>query len=667
MQPGRISFRAAESAAGSRKGIGAAELALALLVIAVVAMMIVPLPTHLLDVLLATNLSLAVAILLVVLYAPDALSIATFPTVLLLTTLFRLALNVSSSRLILLQADAGDVIHAFGSFVVRGNYVVGAVVFLILTIIQFIVIAKGGERVAEVGARFVLDAMPGKQMAIDSELRSGSIDGNEARRRRRALARESQFYGSMDGAMKFVKGDVIASLVITVVNILGGLAIGVAQKGLPVVDALKRYGLLTIGDGLVSQIPALVLSTAAGVLVTRTASEEPDTPLGEELARQLFGMPKALRVASFFVFLLAIVPGLPALPFLVLAVLLFVAARARSRALDREGERAMTEPVAREPQRDAARRAGPTFVPMVVPWSIDLSPALEGALDDDAKDADARGIRTLTVELREQLFAELGVPLPAPRLRVAEALPARAFAVSLHEVPARVLEVPKDVPDRGVASFVMLHATELLRARAADFLGLAETQRLLDDLEQFAPAVVRNVVPKPVTLTLLADILRRLVEEGVSIRDLRAILEGLATLAANEKDPLNLSEQLRAQMRRAITHRLTRGQHQLSVITLDPLIEDTVRRAITRTPSGAFLTLAPAAGRDIVLAVKRSVNEAALAPSARIVLLTQPDIRRFVKKMLDHEIPGVVVTSYAELLPEVALRPLAKANLAGIG
>jgi type III secretion protein V len=666
MQSGRTSFAGA-NASRSRKGIGAAELVLALLVIAVVAMMIVPLPTHLLDVLLATNLSLAVAILLVVLYVPDALAIATFPTVLLLTTLFRLALNVSSSRLILLQADAGDVIHAFGSFVVRGNYVVGAVVFLILTIIQFVVIAKGGERVAEVGARFVLDAMPGKQMAIDAELRSGAIDGNEARRRRRALARESQFYGSMDGAMKFVKGDVIASLVITVVNILGGLAIGVAQKGMPVVDALKRYGLLTIGDGLVSQIPALILSTAAGVLVTRTASEEPDTPLGEELARQLFGMPKALRVASVFVFLLAIVPGLPALPFLVLAVLLFVAARARGKALDREGERALEGAVVREPQRDAARRAGPSFVPMVVPWSIDLSPALEGALDDDPKDEAARGLRSLVVEVREQIFAELGVPLPAPRLRVTESLPGRAFAVSLHEVPARVLEVPKDVSDRDAAAFVMRHATELLRARAADFLGLAETQRLLDELEQIAPAVVRNVVPKPVTLTLLADIMRRLVEEGVSIRDLRAILEGLATLAATEKDPLNLSEQLRAQMRRAITHRLTRGQHQLSVITLDPLIEDTVRRAITRTPSGAFLTLAPAAGRDIVLAVKRSVNEAALPANARVVLLTQPDVRRFVKKMLDHEIPGVVVTSYAELLPEVALRPLAKANLAGIG
>ncbi len=651
---------------GGKAKIGGAELVLAMVVIAIVAMMIVPLPTHLLDLLLATNLSLAVAILLVVLYVPDALGIATFPTLLLLTTLFRLALNVSSTRLILLQADAGDVIHAFGAFVVRGNYVVGAVVFLILTIIQFIVIAKGGERVAEVAARFVLDAMPGKQMAIDAELRAGTIDGNEARRRRRSLARESQFYGSMDGAMKFVKGDVIASLVITIINILAGLAIGVGQHGMPAVDALKKYGLLTIGDGLVSQIPALVLSTAAGVLVTRTASEEPDTPLGEELSRQLFGMPKALRVAAGFVFLLALVPGLPALPFIVIAAALLLIARARSKAMTRDDERAAVEPTQKALQAGHGR-AGPAFVPMVVPWSIDLSASLEEFLDDksDRKD-ETPGLRGRITGLREQIFAELGVPLPAPRVRVAPNLSDRTFALSLFEVPARVVEVPKEVADADVATFVLERTAELLRSRAADFLGLSETQRLLDELEQFAPAVVRNVVPKPVTLTLLTDILRRLVEEGVSIRDMRAILENLATLAATEKDALNLSEQLRAQMRRAVTHKLTRGQHQLGVITLDPLIEDTVRRAVTRTPAGAFLTLAPAAGRDIILAVKRAVTESAQPPH-HVVILTQPDIRRFVKKMVESELPGVTVTSYAELLPEVALRPLARANLAGIG
>ena len=626
-----------------------ADIALALLVVSVVAMMIVPLPTWLLDVLLAANLSISVAILLVVLYVPDALAIATFPTVLLLTTLFRLALNVSSTRLILLQADAGQVIRAFGTFVVRGNYVVGGVVFLILTLIQFIVIAKGSERVAEVGARFVLDAMPGKQMAIDAELRSGTLDGVEARKRRRSLARESQFYGSMDGAMKFVKGDVIASVIITVINIVGGLAIGVAQKGMPVADALKRYGLLTIGDGLVSQIPALVLSTAAGVLVTRTASEDPDTPLGQEIARQLFGMPKALRVASGFVILLAAVPGLPAVPFLILGVALFFTARARSRKLAQDDRRAATEPAPEVP----AGRAH--FVPMVVPWSVEISVDLEPLLD---------AIRGPVALLREQIFAELGVPLPPPRLVLSSALPARHAVISLHEVPAKVIPIPADVADDAVGPLLALHAHDLLSARASDFLGLAETQRLLDELEQFAPATVRNVVPKPVSLTLLADVLRRLVEERIPVRDLRAILEALATVAASEKDPLNLAEFTRGQLRRAITFRLTRGAPHLGVYLLDPTIEDTVRRAITRTPSGAFLTLAPAAARDVIAAIRRALTE---ATADHAVILTEPDIRRFVRKLIDTDFPDATVVSFAELLPEVSLRPLARAHLGGIG
>ena len=661
-------MKARRGGVGMGKGLGGAELALAGLVVGVVAMMIVPLPTWLLDILLAANLSLSVAILLVVLYVPDALAIATFPTVLLLTTLFRLALNVSSSRLILLQANAGDVIRAFGGFVVRGNYVVGGVVFLILTIIQFVVIAKGSERVAEVGARFVLDAMPGKQMAIDAELRSGTIDGNEARRRRRQLARESQFYGSMDGAIKFVKGDVIASLVITVVNILGGLAIGVGQKGMPAVDALKRYGLLTIGDGLVSQIPALVLSTAAGVLVTRVASEEPDTPLGEELASQLFGLPKALKVAAGFVVLLAMVPGLPAIPFVVIAIVLYLIARSRTRQLARDDQRAATEPRPVAAPGGGARRES-SFVPMVVPWSIEVAPDLAALLDDEkpgSNDDERLGIRSGALSLRERIFGELGAPLPPPRVREVEGLPARSAVVSLFEVPARVIPVPEGTTDKQAVDTIIEGAAELLRARSADFLGLAETQRLLDELEQFAPATVRNVVPKPVSLTLLTDVLRRLVEERVSIRDLRAILEALATLATTEKDPLNLAELVRAQLRRAMTFKLTRGANQLGVVLIDPMIEDTVRRAVTRTSAGAFLTLPPAAARDVVASLKRAVAEAR-ASQPHAIVLTQPDIRRFVRKLVENDLPDATVVSFAELLPEVTLRPLARANLAGIG
>jgi type III secretion protein V len=643
-----------------RARVGWADAALAGFVIAIVGLMVVPLPTWLLDLLIASNLASSVAVLLVALYVGDALKIAAFPTLLLITTLFRLALNVSSTRLILLQADAGEVIKAFGQFVVRGNYVVGAVIFLILTIIQFVVIAKGSERVAEVGARFTLDAMPGKQMAIDAELRSGSIDGNEARRRRRTLLRESQFYGAMDGAMKFVKGDVIASLIITIVNILGGLAIGVGQRDMEVVGALKRYGLLTIGDGLVTQIPALVMATAAGVLVTRVASEEAETPLGAELASQIFGQPQALRVASFFVFGLAIIPGLPAVPFLVIGAVLFAASRARLKSL-RAQERQQPEPIQRRP----GPQSQPRFVPMVVPWSVEVSQDLEPLLDDDVRGGDVKrpGLRAALAATREIMFRDRGVPLPAGRMTVSETLPERHAVLSLHEVPALLIGLPKSLPGEDLAQRLLTELLPALERRAQDFLGLSEVQALLDELEQISPASVRQVVPKPVTLIQLTDILRRLVEERVSIRDLRAIVEALSLVGAAEKDPLTLAEFVRAQLRRPITHSLTRGARELPVLLLDSHIEETVRGAVTRTPAGSYLALAPVASRDIVSAVRRAISDHALEVSP-LVLLTQPDIRRYVRKLLEPELPDLRIISFAELLPEVSIKPIGRATVA---
>jgi type III secretion protein V len=500
-------------------------------------------------------------------------------------------------------------------------------------------------------------------MAIDAELRGGSLDGNEARRRRRALQRESQFYGAMDGAMKFVKGDVIASFVILVVNLLGGLCIGVLMKGMDASAALRRYGLLTIGDGLVTQIPALVLSTAAGVLVTRVASEEADTPLGEELARQLFGVPKALQVAGGFVVLLAVVPGLPPAPFVVIGTLLWFLGRARERA-HRAEQRADVAPA----PRDRARPNEPVFVPLVMPWGIDVSSDLARLVDREPS-----GLRTAATALRAQLFAELGVPLPAARVRVRDEMPERRIVLSLYEIPAAELVIEnavdpvgseaQDETDDPAVAQVAQTALALLRARASDFLGLAEVQRLLDELEQFAPATVRNVVPKPVTLVVLTDVLRRLVEERVSIRDLRAVLEALSTVAGAEKDPLNLAEYVRSQLRRAITHRLTAGRPQLEVILVDSLLEDTVRRAVTRTAAGAFLALPPQAARDVMTSLRRAIGEASAGqdPAANPVVLTQPDIRRFVRKLLEPEMPEVAVVSYAELLPEVALKPVSRA------
>jgi type III secretion protein V len=458
-----------------------------------------------------------------------------------------------------------------------------------------------------------------------------------------------------------VKGDVVASLVILVVNILGGLTIGSVMKGMPVVGALKRYGLLTIGDGLVTQIPALVLSTAAGVLVTRVASEEADTPLGDELARQLLGVPKALQVASGFVLLLAAVPGLPATPFLVIGVALFLVGRARARAQSAEEQRAATEPTPKERVRGGARE--PAFVPLVVPWSLEVSDELAPMLD--AGDLPS-GLRAMAIGLRQELFAELGVPLPAPRVRATPEIGPGHVVLSLHEVPAKILPVPEGLRGQDLTAWVREETLALLRARAADFLGLAEVQRLLDELEQFAPATVRNVVPKPVTLVMLTDVLRRLVEEGISVRDLRGILESLSTVAATEKDPLTLAEYVRSQMRRAITFRLTAGLGQLDVVLIDPLLEDTVRKAITRTPAGAFLTLAPPVARDVLASIRnaiasRSVGGELASGQPDVVVLTQPDIRRFVRKLLEPEMPDAWVVSFAELLPEVSLKPVARA------
>ncbi|MBX3181681.1 MAG: FHIPEP family type III secretion protein [Polyangiaceae bacterium] len=645
--------------APKRRGLGVADLALAAMVIAVVGLMIVPLPTWLLDLLIAGNIAISVVLLLITLYITDALKIAVFPTLLLLTTLVRVALNVSSARLILLQADAGEVIEAFGRFVVRGNYVVGGVVFLVLTLIQFLVIAKGAERVAEVGARFTLDAMPGKQMAIDAELRSGAIDSAEARRRRRELGRESQFYGAMDGAMKFVKGDTIAAFLITLVNILGGLAIGVGQRDMEVSYALKKYGLLTIGDGLVSQIPALMIAVAAGVLVTRVASEESGTPLGQELSSQLFSTPKALRVSAGFVLLLALVPGLPAVPFLVIGVLLWFGSRARTRQLKHEEEQVAAEPI----QKRTGGGGGPRFVPVVIPWSLEVSPDLAPLVDDEVRGEEVKraGLRAAAAAVRELMFRDLGLPLPPAKVTVSDAPLERQVVLHIHELPAASIQIPDTLGDTEIASFVVDEVILALRPRAADFLGIAETQMLLDQLEQVAPATVRQVVPKPVSVPLLTDILRRLIEEGINVRDLKGILESLSQVAAADKDPLNLAEFVRSQLRRAITHELTEGAPELGVYLLDPSIEDVVRSAIQRTAAGSFLALSPAAGRDIVAAVRRQLELTGYPEQP--VLLTQPDVRRFVRKLLDTELPGARVVSYAELLPEVRLSTIARIGI----
>ena len=632
-----------------------ADAVLAAAVVAVVGMMVVPLPTWLLDLLLAFNLAASVSILLVTMYVSDALKIAAFPTLLLITTLVRLSLNVSSARLILLKADAGRVIDAFGNFVVSGNYVVGGVVFLILALIQFIVVAKGSERVAEVGARFTLDALPGRQMSIDAELRAGSIDAAEAHEQRRLLNRESQFYGAMDGAMKFVKGDVIASFVITIVNIGAGLAIGIGQRGMGFEAAIKRYSLLTIGDGLVSQIPSLIIATSAGILVTRVASEDGETALGSELAGQLLGEPKALRVSGVFVLVLAMVPGLPALPFLVIGALLLAASWPAPRRAEREWEQTLGKA-----SRQLSR--------LPSPWSVTASPALESRLAYSRRRPPADtpiGLEGATEAARERLFRELGVILPPCRILTRGSQPRGAALLSIREVPAKSIALPEALGGVEATKALADALSEVLIDRAHDFMGLQETQHLLDELSKVAPASVQHVVPKLVSLTTLSEILRRLVEEGVSVRDLASILEALAQVAHVEKDALVLTEHVRSWLRRAITYEITRGSGSLEPLTLDESIEDVIRGAISQTMAGSFLTLSPAAGRDIVASLKRALSACPEELQKHPVVLTQPDVRRFVRKLIESELPHARVVTFSELLPETTIRAAGIATLRG--
>jgi type III secretion protein V len=640
------------------------DLALAGLVVSIVGMMIVPLPTPLLDLLISVNIATGVVLLLVAIYVSDALKIATFPTLLLLTTLFRLALEVSATRLILLRADAGEVIRAFGNFVVAGNLVVGAVVFLILTMIQFIVISKGSERVAEVAARFTLDAMPGKQMSIDAELRAGHIDHNEARRRRTALARESQLFGSMDGAMKFVKGDAIAGIVVLAVNIVGGLVIGVLQRGMDVATAARTYTVLTIGEGLVSQIPALVISTSAGIIVTRVASEEEGGHLGRDIGLQVMAQPKAIAIAAGLLLLLAVVPGLPGVPFVTLALVLgFIAwrlLRTPAPAAGANAESVAAAVAGGGAAVSAARAAEIAPAPVLTPIAVEVSDELGARLGPRAPGDAGTFVADVVPRVRERLFAELGLSLPVVRLRPAVAgLTPTAFVIRLNEVPLARGDIAREDWDQA-GPRLGEEVLALARRYGHELFGLEETQALLDALERTHPALVREVVPKLISPVLLTDVLRRLVEEGISLRNLRDILGALAEWAPQERDPVALTEHVRVALRRAITYKHAGDSGVLAAYLLDPMIEDAIREAVQKTSTGSYLALEPQISRDIIAAVGRALGPEG---SNGAVLLTGVEIRRYVRRLVELEHPGLAVLSFQELAPEAQIRPIARISV----
>ncbi len=660
-----------DGSAEQRNGRQSGAAVLAGFVVATVAMMIVPLPTPLLDLLLTLNLAISVALLLVAVYSTRTLELSTFPTLLVLTTLYRLSLNVSSVRLILLQADAGRVIHAFGAFVVRGDYVVGFAVFLILTIVQYVVISRGAERVAEVAARFTLDAMPGQQLAIDADVRAGAIDAAEARARRGALSKEAQLYGALDGAMRFVKGDAIAGLLILAISLVGGLIIGVVERGMPAGQAMRVYTLLTIGDGLVSQLPALVISTAAGLVVTRVASDEAGASLGIDLARQLL-RSRALFVTALLLLGLALVPGLPLWPFLAVG----------------SGVGALAWYARREPSP-----------PPPGPSLPHIAPALEVVVDPQLRAA-WPALESQLPRIAAQLADALGLVVPAVTLTIDARLPLRSYEVRLRgtplgggqvpdgrvladaspaAMPAGVDAMPAEHPVTGalaawvpvsaqatvIAAGVAVHdggscvgmrLEALLRGHASDLVGLDETQRLLDGVARDYPALVRGVVPQRIDTAGLAEVLRRLVGEGLPIGDLREVLEAIARLKEPERDAALLTERVRASLKRQITF-LHAHNHRVEALLLDSDAEEAVRGAIRQTHDGAQLALEPELADALLQSVTREAQKGA-------IIVTSAELRRHVRRLVEVEHPSLPVIAYHELLPDVQVERVGTITMA---
>jgi type III secretion protein V len=671
-----------------------ADLILVGLVAAMIGLMIVPLPTFLLDIFLTINITVAVTILMVSIYISSPTQIASYPTLLLITTLYRLSLDISATRLILLKADAGEVIRAFGMFVVSGNFVVGAVIFLIITLVQFIVITKGAERVAEVAARFTLDAMPGKQMSIDADLRAGIIDFQQARSRREGLARESQFYGAMDGAMKFVKGDAIAGIIITLINIVGGLIIGVAMNDMSATEAIQTYSILTIGNGLVSQIPALLISISAGMVVTRVASESKDTNLGKDVATQILGQPKAIAVTSGMLTVLALIPGLPKIPFFLLAGVTGSLAYGLFRAEKLKAQ------AAESPERLAAAREEEPQLTITVPLVLQVTEGLTSFVDIDTEVG--RKFFEQLVTVRNSLYYEMGVIFPSIQIKGNTPGDGGGYVIWANEVPVASGQIQldavlvndtaenillygfkgentqnpatgkpaawisRDESERARAAglqvwdtpeVLILHLTNFLKKNAKEFIGLQEVQTMVASLKQYYPALVDETVPKPVSLQLLTEILQRLVEEEVSIRDLKGIFQVLCEWGHVEHDVLSLSEQVRAGLKRKICYQISQGRPLLFVYQLDPEIEEMFRNSIRQSASGAYLAMDPSLSQIILDAARTHIGDVP-AGAQRPVIVTDSEIRRFVKRLLEFGVPDVFVLSYDQLTPQINLQPL---------
>lgn len=654
---------------------GFGEAGIAVLLIAIVSLMILPLPPAIIDGLLAINITISVTLLMVTMYVGHIATLSSFPSVLLFTTLFRLSLNIASTKSILLHADAGNIIESFGELVVGGNLVVGLVVFVIISVVQFIVIAKGSERVAEVGARFTLDALPGKQMSIDADLRANILTPDEARKKRARLAIESQLHGGMDGAMKFVKGDAIAGLLITMINIVAGIAVGVAYHGMSAGEAANRFSVLSIGDAMVSQIPSLLISVAAGVMITRVDEGESNTSLGEDIGRQFTGNSRALYFAALLLLGFAAVPGFPAPLFVLLSgILAFVGHRVQKK---QRGPAAGAGKPVGALQRAGAKGDAPSILPrppqFTCPLGVRLAADVSARLAADALD------RAFDTQ-RAALQSEVGLPFPGIMMWTDETLAADTYEVLIFDVPqgrstlAEALQAAsaagaggeadgKARPNAAAAhtpeALIARHTIDVLRRHAHLFLGIQEAQWILDQLGEDYPGLVAEV-QKALPLQRMADVLRRLLEEDVPIRNIRSITESLIVWGPKEKDMLMLTEYIRMELGRLIAYRATGGPRDLPVVLVDVQVEQHIRQSIKQTPTGNFLALPP---DEIGRLVERLVEIVGEAPRQQIALVASMDIRRYIKRMIESRLGWLPVYSYQELGAHVDLQPVGRLTM----
>jgi flagellar biosynthesis protein FlhA len=671
------------------------DLILALIVALVISLLIIPIPTPLIDALIIANLILAVVVLLVTMYNNEPLQFSMFPTLLLVLTLFRLGLYISTTRAILSSGSAGNVVDAFGSIIIGDNFVVGIIIFLILFATQYIVITSGTTRVSEVTARFTLDAMPGKQMAIDADLNSGIITEDEAKIRRRNVQREADFYGAMDGASKFVRGDATASIIIAVVNLLGGFIIGATQQGMDIMTSLQTFGRIAIGAGLAIQVPTILLSTSSGIIVTRVAS---DADLGQDISRQLFQQPRAILIASALILGFGFVPGLPKIPFFLMAAL----GLALYYFLNRRNENAATQEVVEEPEEQQTGPEDLISALQVDPIELEIGYGLIPLVDPDQ----GGEILDRITLMRRQTAMDLGYVVPPIRIRDNIQIPSNDYRIKVKGIdiargqgmvgqllaidsgltngpiagtetkePAFGLRAYWIFPERreeaeingytvvDPTSAIITHLSEITKRYSHELIGRQDVQQLLDSIKENYPVVVEELVPGILTVGEIQQVLQRLLEERVSVRDMVTILESLGDHARSTKNIDILAEYVRQALSRTICRQYQTTEGSLDVIAIDPQIEKEIADSVEYTDQGIVTSLDPATSQKILEQLSNNL-ERTLAQGRNPIVLCSASIRRPFRKIIERKLPNVAVLSYNEIAPEYELQSVGMVSLA---